>query len=242
MAVDCGQDQYLNYTGTVVTATPMTLACWAHIHATGEITLMGVGRTINGTHVWELRAESVGGAAPAIKAYTQGSTLGSQAVSSAGPALNTWAHACAVFASSTDRRAFLNGGNKGTNATSRTPSSPTVIRIGAYCYLSGTKWGDAAVAEAGIWNVALGDDEVAMLALGVRPTMVRPQSLVAYWPLIGRCSPEVDLRSRCEMTWVNTPTVFAHPRVFYSYRPHVFRNVTAAPPAVGRVHCVWAGM
>jgi hypothetical protein len=49
------------------------------------------------------------------------------------------------------------------------------------------------VAEAAIWSVALADAEIAALAAGVLPYRVRPGSLLAYWPLWGQHSPEIDL-------------------------------------------------
>lgn len=34
------------------------------------------------------------------------------------------------------------------------------------------------------WNVELTEDEIALIYSGVPPLPVRPQNLVAYWPLI----------------------------------------------------------
>ena len=42
---------------------------------------------------------------------------------------------------------------------------------------------DGSLAEAAIWNAALSDAEVAALATGVSPLLVRPGSLVFYAPL-----------------------------------------------------------
>jgi hypothetical protein len=47
---------------------------------------------------------------------------------------------------------------------------------------NGTKFN---IAEVGIWNIALGADDVASLAKGNIPLRVRPESLVKYFPLTG---------------------------------------------------------
>ena len=65
-----------------------------------------------------------------------------------------------------------------------------------------------------MWDVALTDDEVATLAKGVCPLFVRPGNLLAYWPLIGNNSPEIDCVGRFEMTLTNSPGTSAHPRVY----------------------------
>jgi hypothetical protein len=49
------------------------------------------------------------------------------------------------------------------------------------------------IAHPAIWNVALTDAEVAMLASGLSPLRVRPQSLIFYLPTLGRDSPEIDI-------------------------------------------------
>lgn len=41
------------------------------------------------------------------------------------------------------------------------------------------------IAFPAIWNVALDDREVAALAAGIPPWMIRPASLVACWPMPG---------------------------------------------------------
>ncbi len=47
----------------------------------------------------------------------------------------------------------------------------------------GSYMSDSSVEEAN-WNVALTDAEVAALASGVSPLLVRPENLVRYRPLI----------------------------------------------------------
>jgi hypothetical protein len=78
------------------------------------------------------------------------------------------------------------------------------------------------IAEAGIWNVALSDREVAALASGVHPARMRPDALVAYWPLWGDDSPELDWHpsggTRYPMTLTGTPTKANHAPIAISRR------------------------
>jgi hypothetical protein len=98
--------------------------------------------------------------------------------------LSTWNHACGVFAAANDRRVFLNGGGKGTDSTSRTTSGYDRTCIGALMRASSGNYMSGYIAEAAIWNAALTDEEVAVLAEFVSPLSVRPQNLIAYWPLV----------------------------------------------------------
>jgi hypothetical protein len=73
------------------------------------------------------------------------------------------------------------------------------------------------IAEAAIWSVALTADEVASLASGAAPFMIRPASLVLYAPLIGReAATEWDYFGP-SITLNNSPAIGTdHPRI---YRP-----------------------
>lgn len=49
------------------------------------------------------------------------------------------------------------------------------------------------LAEVAIWNVALTDNEMAALSIGVSPLMIRRNALKGFWPLYGTGSGEADL-------------------------------------------------
>lgn len=97
-----------------------------------------------------------------------------------------WNFVAGVWTSSTSRSAFVNGGGKGTGTNSATPSSINRLTVGSQDNAGSgqpTASGDR-IAEVGVWNVALSDDEIAALGKGISPLLVRPQNLVAYLPLI----------------------------------------------------------
>jgi hypothetical protein len=84
---------------------------------------------------------------------------------------------------------------------------------------------DVLLAEAAIWNVALSDTEVAALAAGYSPKTIQPTALVAYWPLIGDWTPEIELISGQNFTIQGSLTQGAHPPLPYYYvgtQPEMF--------------------
>jgi len=113
-----------------------------------------------------------------------------------------------VGASATDRAVYIDGGSKGTNATSNTPSGLASTRLGKDHDNNNAL--DGRIGEGAIWNVALTDAEVARLAKGIHPFKVRPANIVAYWPLWGRNSPEPDCVGGFNLT-VTGATQAAHP-------------------------------
>lgn len=108
------------------------------------------------------------------------------ALSSAGYTNDKWEMATGVWVSSTDRRVFLNGGNKGTDTNSVTQTGIDRTSIGRFGDSSPSQAGmDFDLAEIAIWNIALSDAEVALLydagPLAYSAFFVRPEALVHYW-------------------------------------------------------------
>lgn len=133
---------------------------------------------------------------------------------------DVWYHCCGVFSASNSRAGFVNGGNKATDSTDLSPSTLDRISLGAKINSGGTSaYMSGMIAEFAVWNVALTDDEVAKLALGWRPSRIRPASLVWYNPLVRGLQEVVGGVSLTESA--SAPTVGAHPRVFYPMPTYV---------------------
>jgi hypothetical protein len=151
-------------------------------------------------------------------------------------ATDTWYHIAGVFAGADSRTAYVNGTAGTTETTSVTPSAAGLVTMslgverynGAYAaYL------DGKMAEAAVWDVALSADEITALADGLSPQLVRPASIVSYWPLMGRVSPEPDLFPGVNpLTLTNTPTQSAHPPMRYTSKVQAWSYVAAAPPSI----------
>jgi len=243
---DDASDQYL-YNGTQVTGMPFTMACWFN---SNDITINQSLMTMSseddsGWHgLWlSLAGAQVGDYIQAAAYAGAGVKL---AKTSTGYSADTWHHACGIFASATDRRAYIDGGSKGTNTDSCTPLSINNTVIGTTYYFTGAiNESEApfsgAIAGAAIWNVALTDAEVASLATGVSPRSVRPESLVFYAPLWR--DEDEDFVGGLSLTPVNTPTVAAHPRVLYLALPQIGKTAAGGAGSIGEITTVpWANV
>lgn len=125
-------------------------------------------------------------------------------------------------------RMFVNGTQEATASAGGAPSaSGDNLNIGRRPSGGGLNYADATIAEVGIWSAALDASEAAMLAKGLCPLLVRPQSLLAYLPLYGRFSGEPDLVGGLTGT-VTGATAGVHPRI---YRPS--QSMVAVPAAGG---------
>ncbi len=85
------------------------------------------------------------------------------------------------------------------------------------------------LAEVGIWNVSLTAAELAILSKGYSPLFVGPSALVAYWPIVGRTSPEINLVGGGNGTLTGTANA-AHPRIIMPSRPMIGHNSAGAAP------------
>jgi hypothetical protein len=199
---------------------PFTLACWFNTqNATRNQCLLQVGDFATSQRCIIFAGGNVAG--DPARLQVQGSTATVTINTSTGWTTNTWNHACGTARLTgsfppQEFAVYLNAGGKVTGTADvgapSTPWSSTsigvqqtggVINAGTYF--------DGLIAEAGIWNVALTDDEITSLAKGMTCNLVRPQSLVFYAPLIRNL---VDVKGGLTLTNNNTATVVDHTRVY----------------------------
>lgn len=225
-----GTTQYLEKTTAVVSAYPLTLAGWVNpttLPASTAHAILSMTDSSNPDNTIMLYVFGSNLVAGVIDGSGSVNAIGTTALST-----STWAHGTAVFVNATDRHILTNGGDKVTNTTSK--NAPTVARTDLGATRTGasaaTFFVDGLIAEVGIWSVALDDAEALALARGLSPTMIRPASLVAYWPLFGNDSPEPDRwKNRHDLTLVASPTKADHPRMFYPSHANKGQHI----PAVG---------
>lgn len=159
--------------GSPVTAVPLTLSCWCWVGANGvEESLVNL-RNSASTSAFAVQRTTTGAARVRINSGAGTATATTATTAPVG----AWSHFCATFTTTTSRSVFLNGFAKATNTTSRTPSGITVTEVGL-----DISSGDI-IAFPAIWNVVLTDGEILQLAQGADPRTIRPQNLVAFWPL-----------------------------------------------------------
>lgn len=172
----------------LVTGTPSTFAtrCYSYTPGSGNQGLISVGHTSTPNRFLSVFIGS--GAGNVFVRHRNGATTGqawtSTPLSGSFPD-PAWYHVCAVFASDSSRTVYINGGSSGSDATAVPAFTPNVTGFGCLEYVVTTDYLDGGMADVAIYNAALTAPEVASLAAKVSPRMVRPGSLVAYYPMVG---------------------------------------------------------
>jgi hypothetical protein len=202
-----GTSSYIETTSTPVTGTPFTMACWFQCNTTNLTkTIMYMGNS-NSSHKFELGIDN-NLLRLAVRSVGGGSVF---AYHNTAVSTSAWMHATAVCVSPSSRFVILNGTNKIENTAIRTPIGLNSINLGAENPLN-TRGGflNGYIAEAGIWNAALTDDEVLSLSKGFAPSLIRPSNLKFY----NRCiQKSQDLYEGRALTEVNI-TKTHHPRIY----------------------------
>jgi hypothetical protein len=214
-----GTTDYLSYAGAVDAAHPMSFALWFNKPSTTFATAFSISNTnVSNPNRNSIILSNIAN----VRAFSanSGGTTTAGARSTATFSTNTWHHACAVFSSNSSRTIYLDGGNSATNTTTVGVNTGSFVATTIGGFSNSGSIGqpyDGLIAEVAVWNGNLTADDAATLAKGISPLLVRPDILVAYWPLYGNASPEVELRNRYEMT-VNGTTKDVQPRIFLPAR------------------------
>lgn len=136
-----------------------------------------------------------------------------RAVSGNTYSANTWNSAGGMASTTTSRAVYLNGvRTNATNAAANLTNVPQVS-IGARRndgVTIGTPATGIQIAECGIWDTVLTDDEFASLHAGTSPLSIRPQNLLYYWPGVRDL---VDFVGPIPTT-AGTLTPTDHPRIY----------------------------
>lgn len=189
---------------------PITLAGWGRPTGSSGTarTLMTLKRNTQSSHLTLRLGTTNAWTMVHLYASTTGSVTDTTAVT-----LNTWYHVAGVFTAYDNRSLYVNGvfiGNDtaAVNVSTDTWNDPfygTRVRLSTFDF----NW-DGQIAECGIWSAALTAEEINSLAKGIKPPMIRPQSLEVYSPLNGHPN---DLLDNNPPTLTGTPTPsLQHPR------------------------------
>lgn len=223
MSRDFNGAGYLSVSAAPVTAAPLTIASWVYSNSipTGEdgAGIVSLSTTSGDFDIFGLALAT---STNAVRAFAFDDNYGESATGS--PGTGSWFHAAAVFASTSSRTAYLDGSAGTADTTSVTPASIGLTHIGELAGSNGSElYGalDARVAEVAVWNAALTTPEIASLADGFSPLLIRPQSLVFYAPIIGENSPEADVVGGLSLAISGTATADPHPRVFLPSAPRI---------------------
>lgn len=214
----------LTNAAAVLSGPPFTFACWVKL-TTNNAQQALVSLSTAGTNTFDLETDSSGNL---LMREFDGtiSTSGSAGVVPTG----AWHHCAGTQSSHSNRTSYLDGVAGTTDATTR---AATVSNTGVGVSLGGN-FLNGLIADAAMWNVVLSTQDIANLAAGLSPLEVRPDALVAYWPLWGDDSPEPDWNptsTHKSLTLTNAPTKGAtNPPVI----PYL-ANWWAAAPTTGNI-------
>ena len=234
-----GSTQYLENTSLANPTLPITISAWFYANSTSGFQRVAA---------WQ-RADGLQIAGSILLNYPSAGYVSNQVYfnptpnslpSSAGTfSTSTWNHAC-VVSGATSAITYLNG----TAGTPTTYSTPTFSGVTYFeiARLIGTQYFSGRVCEVGVYIAELTAADAAALADGYTPLQIRPQSLVAYYPLGGHYG-QLDLdrwRNRYDMTPSGSPTWADHPRVFYPRRSFWFPSLSEAAPPSSTKYSWWA--
>jgi hypothetical protein len=148
------------------------------------------------------------------------SAVDAAAVSTTQWSENTWHHACGVLSAYDSRTVYLDGSSEHTNTGNiNHPGTYDRTAVGlnprtpAY-----THFYSGVLCDVAFWDIDLTKDEVGRLAAGYSPLFVRPENLVAYYPLIRDDGSNnwLDIVGDFELDInYNSPEVANHYRMMY---------------------------
>lgn len=207
--------QYVERTTFPQAALPCTIAAWFRVTSIG-------GSLFQRVATWSDLSTANVAASIIVNFPLDGSVSNqvnppNQLPSKSGVTANTWHHACSV-SETTAARIYLDG-VAGGDVTYSTPTfgTATYFTLGK---VSSVQYLDGAVAHVAVWNVSLNAAEAAALAAGVSPLLVRPASLIAYYPLGGfHGDNDNDLVGGYHLTPYNSPTFTDQRPIIYPHGP-----------------------
>lgn len=206
--LDDGASQSLGSAGFTISTTPFTMACWFNTdnNAAAQVLMEIYQEGDDAAALWA-RGDLVGDPV-AVSVWDQSALAAGRADSTSGYTVGAWHHACGVCVDNIDRRAYIDGGSKGTNAADRTVANMNAIAIGGDRrpavdgnFLSGM------IALPCAWKCVLSDTQIARLPY-VPPWTIEPWAFVALWPFRFNRTWDRDIAGRggYHLTPTNAPT------------------------------------
>lgn len=212
--------QYLT-AGTSVTAPPFTVSVW--INGDNDTTQQSViAFSANGTTTerWNISIEGAVTNDP-IRWNARDGTTESANCPTVDYTPSTTYNVIGVEVSATNRYCCVDGSCGTPNTTARSPDGVDNTIIGGRFQSVAEGFYEGRIWEVAIWTVELTAAEILSLNKGVSPLKIRPESLLSYWPILGRASPEPDIVGKRDATLVADPAQFVQGRMYYLGSPVV---------------------
>ena len=211
---------------------PFTMACWFNcdVAATSDAQVLLAYSAATGIgNIWALLARS--DASDTLRFGCDGG-VGFTQTGSVGMTYTegVWNHALATGVSATDRNCYLNGpDNTDADSTNRTPSC-TEIDIGRDTENANNDF-EGSIAHCAVWDhasVVLDASEIAALAAGVSPLLIRPHELIFYAPLNTPGTTDYDHIGGLTLDADGSITLSDNPPIFMPVSQEIF-----TPPPLG---------
>lgn len=231
--------------GTIIPAMPFTMSCWVYrgnSADSGSILSYLYNSTLLDGWLVQLGATE--------KAYLYAYTGDSgTTASSVSCATGAWTHLAAVVASATSRTLYGNGSAGTTSTANRGGISSNRFAVGVRLKNSANVSLDYSyVCEIAIYDSALASDSIAQLSDGFSPLLVKPNSLISYWPLVrgNGSGNEADVIAGNTLTETGTVSAQTHvPKLILPRRSQRYMWAPAptfSPRWVRSSHIISAGV
>ena len=143
----------------------------------------------------------------------------------------TWFHILGSYEAADDIKLYVNGSLDGANDSASNNISDFAdsdyfyigTGVNSGTDIAGKTW-EGGIAEVAAYAAELTAGEIAALAAGFSPLLVRPSALVGYWPLGGPYDPTtIDPVGSNTLTANGGASAEAHPpKIFYPTAPWSF--------------------
>tara|TARA_R100000808_G_scaffold19446_1_gene42184 strand:+ start:2198 stop:3010 length:813 start_codon:yes stop_codon:yes gene_type:complete len=235
-----GSSQYYTASSAPISAVPYSFGAWVRLDAaaSGVDDCMMLGDASSSSYE-ALQFNTSNGKVRLRTFAGGGSNLGGALYDT-----DVWHHVFMVAAATDDRALYLDGGGKVTKSTDKTVTMGE-MSVGVRTISSTTNYFQGRIEHAVVYDAALTDDEVAALASGVNPLLVRGGNLVGYWPLWGQHAAEIDLMGTTSLTATGSPTAANGAPVVMTYDgsglcPNIVTATVVNPPYSIDAHGMWS--
>lgn len=167
---------YLELGSAVLTAAPLTMACWCKLDDLAvDSTLMALGNS-GAAHYFSMLYDAPNNN---MQFHLQEGISSIKVNATIDATVGRWHHVAAVEASTISHTIYMDAGHEATSTTSRIPASIDITSIGILSTNSRTLTASGRIFWPCFWNVALTKAEIERLANYAPPWEVRPESIVS---------------------------------------------------------------
>lgn len=184
VVLEAASTEYLDYaSGALCTSYPFSVSAWMKVvNVDNDMTVWYIGDDGSINNILGSGLSDGDSAANFYQIQVRDPTS-SQFADTGAVTANTWVHIGGVFASTTSRTVYPNGGTKEEDTNSVSPGAADTTELGRRGTSSPDKYMDGKIAEVGVWcGTALTDTDMTNLAAGDNPMTVG--SPTAYWRLL----------------------------------------------------------